>query len=254
MGSGHDGPACMTTKVPVPKVTLVIPEVKQACPKSAACWSPIMAVTGTPARSPLPVDAGRRQVPGVPGGGSHLGKEAERDAESIGQLTRPSPVADVEEHGARGVGHVGGEGAATRAAGQVPEHPGIDGAEGQLTVVLDVTFLEQPPHLGAREVGIGDESGPLPDERSQPTLLESPAGFEGAAVLPDDGPVPRGTVSPVPGHDRLPLIGDANGHGLAACFVELGRHLGQRGPNEDQISAASCSTHPGRGKYWVSSR
>ena len=231
-GSGHDGPACMTTKVPVPKVTLVIPEVKQACPNSAACWSPIMAVTGTPARSPSPSTPDGGRCPASPAEGRTSGGGWSGTPEGIGQLLRPSPVADVEEHGPRGVGHVGGEGAAARAAGQVPEHPCIDGAEGQLPVVLDAAFFEQPPHLGAREVGIGDESGPLPNKRSQATLVELAAGLERATVLPDDGPVPRGTVPPVPGHDGLPLIGDADGHGLAACSVELGRHLDERGPYE----------------------
>ena len=49
-GGGHVGPACISTKLPVPKVTLVIPGRKHAWPKRAACWSPAMALTGTPAR------------------------------------------------------------------------------------------------------------------------------------------------------------------------------------------------------------
>ena len=45
-----NGPAFISTKLPVPKVTLVIPGSKQLWPKSAACWSPAMPLIGTPER------------------------------------------------------------------------------------------------------------------------------------------------------------------------------------------------------------
>src|SRR3954468_13131894 len=51
-GSGHASPTFISTNDPVPYVFFVMPVVKHACPKSAACWSPAMPLIGTPARSP----------------------------------------------------------------------------------------------------------------------------------------------------------------------------------------------------------
>ncbi len=46
-GGGCDPPRFTSTNEPVPYVFLLIPGVKQAWPKSAACWSPAMPLTGT---------------------------------------------------------------------------------------------------------------------------------------------------------------------------------------------------------------
>ena len=50
VGGGWWGPRLTSTNEPVPYVFLVIPGSWHACPKSAACWSPAIPLTGT--RSP----------------------------------------------------------------------------------------------------------------------------------------------------------------------------------------------------------
>ena len=129
-GAGATGPAFMRTKLPVPMVTLVMPGSKQAWPKRAACWSPAIPLMGTPRSGESPPRADPPPGPtdhrtGAPRGG------VRRDAEELAQFGRPPSLHDVEEHGPRGVGGVGGEHPAVHAAGEVPQHPRVDGAEGQ---------------------------------------------------------------------------------------------------------------------------
>ena len=79
--------------------------------------------------------ARRRSGRSSPRGAADLGQRPERHAEQVGQLGRPGQVADVEEQRAAGVGRLGGVLApAARSAGQVPQHPGVDRAEGQVVV------------------------------------------------------------------------------------------------------------------------
>ncbi len=75
-GSGQVAPAFMSTKLPVPKVALVMPGSKHACPKRAACWSPAIPLIGTPASgesvpstSPTTVRAGHTRDAPRPGRG-----------------------------------------------------------------------------------------------------------------------------------------------------------------------------------------
>ena len=51
---------------------------------------------------------------------------------SLQQLLVPAVFDDVVEHGAAGVGAVGD---VALAAGQVPDQPGVDGAEGELALL-----------------------------------------------------------------------------------------------------------------------
>src|SRR3954465_16050929 len=93
---------------------------------------------------------------------------------------------EIPEQGARGVGDVGrGEG----AAGELPDQPGVDGAEGEpaggFTGAGDV--LQDPGELGAGEVGVEHQAGALAEERLATLALQAVAEAGGAAVLPDDG-------------------------------------------------------------------
>ncbi len=253
-GSGQSSPAFMRMKLPVPMVALVMPRSKQACPKRAACWSPAIALIGTPASGEEPPSAEPSTTAEPAAGRAHLRQDRHRDAEEVAELVRPPPVHDVEEHGARGVGGVGGEDPAGGPPGQVPQHPGVDGAQGQVGPGRNPARSEQPLHLGGREVRVEDQAGPLADQREMPGLGQGPAGGGRPAVLPDHGPVEGVPGGPVPGHHRLALVGDADGlHGPPGVGEPAG-HLGEGGSDRRQISPGSCSTQPGRGKYWVSSR
>ena len=98
------------------------------------------------------------------------------------------------------------------AAGELRDQPALDRAGGELPLLgpsAQVGVAEQPLELGGREVGVGDESRSLAEERREPGLFELAAPVAGSAVLPDDGPCDGGKCAAVPQHDRLALIGDA---------------------------------------------
>ncbi|MCY1431373.1 hypothetical protein D9M71_473400 [compost metagenome] len=57
---------------------------------------------------------------------AYLGQHLPRDAKDFQQLVVPLQAVDVEHQGARGVGVVGD---VHLAAGELPDQPGIDGAE-----------------------------------------------------------------------------------------------------------------------------
>ena len=185
-----------------------------------------------PARSPLPSIPEEVIRPNSLARRAHLREVGEGDVEGGGQLLRPSLVADVEEHGARGVGDIGGVGPSGGTSGQVPQDPRVHRGESQPLRGRNSALVEEPPHLGGGEIGITDEPGSLPDERPQAPGLERTAGFEGAAVLPDDGPVQGGSASSVPGDHGLALVGDAHGDGFPPGLRQPGGHLADGGPDE----------------------
>ena len=104
------------------------PGSRHAWPKSAACWSPAMPLTGTP-----PTARGHAGWPRAeaPAGRADLGQGAGRDAEELEQLVGPAPGADVVEQGSAGVAGVGGEHPVRDAPGQLPQQPRVDGPERQ---------------------------------------------------------------------------------------------------------------------------
>ena len=102
-----------------------------------------------------------------------------------------------------------------RAAGQLPDHPGVHGAEGDLAVLRPlleaVDVVEEPLDLRAREVGVDDEAGLVRDHLVVALLGELVADLGPPPVLPDDGVVDGLAGLPVPHHDGLALVGDADG-------------------------------------------
>jgi hypothetical protein len=115
-------------------------------------------------------------------------------------------------------------------AGELPQQPRVDGAEGQVGIGVDAALGQEPLELAGREVRVEDQARARPDEWEVPGLAQRVAPGGGAPVLPDDGAVPGARRRPVPGHDRLPLVGDAQGgHRL----VELGHEL--VGDGDDRV-------------------
>ena len=85
--------------------------------------------------------------------GEHLRQQAVGNVQRLQQLVVPGVVADVEQHRARRVAHVGGV-----HAPPVSFHSShVDGAERQLAVrgvdMRAADLIEQPADLGAAEVG-----------------------------------------------------------------------------------------------------
>ncbi len=76
---------------------------------------------------------------------------------------------DVEQHRAGGVGDVGG---VDPSASESMEEPRVDGACIQFasfpTLLPLRRVVQNPPDLGAGEVGVDDQSGPLFDQGVQP--------------------------------------------------------------------------------------
>ena len=137
---------------------------------------------------------------------------------SAEHLRVPLALDDVVEQCARGIGHIGD---VVLAAGEMPDEPAIDGAEGELAALgagaCAGHIVENPRDLGRGEVGIEDQAGLCE------TVFASAAGFEaramsgGAAVLPDDGVMDGLAGCALPDDDGFALVGDADGGNIAGA-------------------------------------
>src|ERR1700761_709544 len=89
----------------------------------------------------------------------HLGQHRPRHVEYLEQLVVPLALVDVVHQGARGVGVVGDM---HLAAGEVPDQPGVDGAEQQLallrTLACALDLVEYPLHLGTGEISVDQQT------------------------------------------------------------------------------------------------
>ena len=126
----------------MPYVHFASPGAKHAWPKSAACWSPSAAATGSPASAPprLAVDLHRRP---------DLGQHRPRHAHRVEHDVVPVERLEVHQHRPPGVRDV-----RVVAAGEVPDQPRVHRPEqhvaglGALAQPVDV--VEQPADLRAR--------------------------------------------------------------------------------------------------------
>ncbi len=145
-------------------------------------------------------------------------------------------VVDIEQQRAGGVAGIG---QVAFAPGQVPDEPGIDRAEGQLSRLGSCPgaghMVEQPGELGAGEIGVQHQPGLGAEGRLMPLAPQQVALARGAPVLPDDGMVDRPAGRAVPDHGGFPLVGDADGGdiggGHAGPGNRLHRHAELRGPD-----------------------
>ena len=190
-----------------------------------------------------------RGHPDPPARRTDVGQVVDGHVEELAQLVVPRQPLDVEQQRAAGVGRVGGE---DLPAGQVPDQPRVDRAEGEVGGARDTASPQQPLELGAAEVRVEHEPGAPAHEIEGALGRQLVAAGGGPAVLPDDRPAVRHAGGAVPRHDRLALVGDPDGDDRRVPTWST------TSPNvarpASQISTASCSTHPGRGKCWVNSR
>ena len=178
-------------------------------------------------------DAGAAATGGVAidlGGGFDLWQHGGGDAQLVQHPLVPLQIADVVEHGARGVGRVGD---VHFAVGHLPHQPGVYGAEQQLAVhrLLAGPFhvVQDPLHLGAGEVGVQHQAGIFAHVLFQAAGLELFTDGRGAAALPDDGVVDGLAGGFLPDNGGFTLVGDADGGDLLAVQAALGQHLGEDG-------------------------
>jgi hypothetical protein len=159
----------------------------------------------------------------------NLRQDIQGNIQQLAHFRRPFLAADVEDQGARGVGRVGGVDA---PAGQLPDHPAVDGPRQQLAGLGRRPgarhMVQQPGDLGAGEVGIEQQSGDLGHPPLVAALAQPLAGVGRTPVLPDHGLVDRLAARLVPDHHRLALVGDADGghllHAPAGFLDRLAQH------------------------------
>ena len=113
------------------------------------------------------------------------------------------------------------------SAGELPEQPGVDGAEGEFASFRAAPgaghMVEQPRELGAGEIRIEEQTGFPAEQRLQAAELQFSAQAGGAAVLPDDGAVERPAGATVPEQRGLALVGEADGGDLFPRQIGLGQ-------------------------------
>ena len=118
---------------------------------------------------------------------------------------------DIEQHGPRGVGHVG---RVDPPPGQFPEQPAVDRPEAEFAPLRAFerarNVLEDPFEFGRGKVGIGQKPGLFPDGFGKTRRPQRLAARGGPAALPDDGAVDRLPGLSVPDDRGLALIGDAD--------------------------------------------
>ncbi len=173
-------------------------------------------------------------------GRAHLGQHFSRHAEQPQQLGVPAAGVDVVEHRARGVAGIGGMDA---PAGEVPQQPGVDGAEGEFAAggarPCALHVIEQPAQLRAGEIRVGEQAGAAADLVLGAAGLQLVAQRGGAAVLPDDGVGQRLAGAAVPQHGGLALVGDADGGDVArrqpGALERFGGDAALRGPYLQRI-------------------
>ena len=159
--------------------------------------------------------------------GPDLRQHAQRDAHLGRDVRVPGQGLQVHQQRAGGVGRVGRVHAAVRAAGHVPQQPGVHVAEHQLARFgprpRTVHIVQDPADLGAGEVGGQREAG-----LGTVALLASAERAEfgadavGPGVLPDDRVVHRLAGRAVPHQRGFALVGDTDRDDLTRLQVGLG--------------------------------
>jgi hypothetical protein len=172
---------------------------------------------------------------------------------------RPTPPADVVEQRPRRVRGVGRMDPAPR---QLPDQEAVDRAEQKLAPFgprpRAFDMVQQPLHLGAREIGVQQQACPVGHHRLVALVLQALAQVGGAAVLPDDGVVDWLAGVTVPDQHRLALVGDADGGDLAGGnpgpFDHAPRGPRDRGPEVGRIMLYPAGLRENLRKFFLRHR
>ena len=154
-----------------------------------------------------------------------FGQQTGRDIQQGQHVLVPLAGMDVAQHGARGIGGVG---LVFAPAGQMPQQKGIDRAEGQFTACGPGAgighVVQNPGDFGAGEIGIEQQAGALAHQRFVAVLLELLAEGCGAAVLPDNRAIDRGSGFAVPQNCGFALVGDPDTGEIFGSDIVAGQH------------------------------
>ena len=171
----------------------------------------------------------RVRLPEPAGRGADLREHRARDAQEVQHLVAPLQPADVKK---KCPGRVRDVGRVEAPAGQLPQEPRVDGPEGEAAGLGAgagaVDVVEEPRQLGAREVRVEDEPGPLADGFGVTGGLERGAAVGRPAVLPDDRAVDGLAGLAVPEERRLALVGNPERGEGAGLDARLGQRLARR--------------------------
>src|SRR5208283_985813 len=137
------------------------------------------------------------------------------------QFIVPVTGVNIEQHRTRRVTLVGHM---HFAFGQLPNKPGIDGAEYELTSVRLFprawNVFKDPANLRPRKVRVDHEPGLFLDKRDKTICAHLIADRSGASVLPDNRVEDRVARVAIPNHGRFALVCDAD---CCNIFVANGR-------------------------------
>jgi len=142
------------------------------------------------------------------------GQHSARHTHDLQDLRDPIQGLEVHQHGAGGIGNVGHMRAAVRAAGQVPDDPGIDITKQDFALLSlgahTCHVVQDPFNLGSREIGCQRQAD-FGAEAILPAVFgELIAALIGAGILPYDCIVDRPASSFLPYYGGLALVGDAH--------------------------------------------
>ena len=159
-------------------------------------------------------------------GGPNLGKDLSRCADCGEQFVIPGLAVQIEEHRARGITGVGDMQA---AASQIPDEPGIDGAEGQFATLSFFAsagdMIEQPANFASGKVSVDDKAGFIFYQFRLSGFFQAFAKIGGTPVLPDDGIVDGPARFAVPDYGCFALIGDAESSDVFAGKFGFGQNV-----------------------------
>ena len=225
------------------------PSDRHAWPNVAACWSPRMPAIGTPASAPrsrtLPYSSDDERISGSIDSGMPMSSAIDASHRQCRQ---------IHQQGAGRVGRVRDVHAAVRAAGHVPQQPGVHVAEqqlaglGPLARALDV--VEDPADLRAREVRRERQAGlrlvPVLPAAQRLQLGADPVGPACPARRSRCTPACRWTCSHTTAVSRWLVMPTATMS--FACRSALASAPAATSRVLRQISSGSCSTQPAFGK------
>ncbi|CAM3592657.1 hypothetical protein BOSP111201_14570 [Bordetella sputigena] len=168
--------------------------------------------------------------------GRHAGQHRTRNIQAFQQLVAPVLLMDIEQQRARRIGAVG---TVHLAAGQLPDQPGIDGAEGDFAAfgggARPRHMVQQPGQLGAGEIRIQHQARAFLQEIGAAFAAHAVADIGRTPVLPDDGMRQRPAAGAVPDQRGFALVGDADGgdvgRGRAGVVQGLSRDLQLAAPD-----------------------
>ena len=149
-------------------------------------------------------------------GWTHHWQDLARYVEQSQQFLVPVLCVQVEQHGARGIAHIGGmHPRATLTACELPQQPTVHRAKRQIALPCQGArarhMVEQPFEFGARKIRVDHQPGFVPHQLLQAARAKFGAQCFSAPVLPHDGVVQRLPRVPVPQHGGFTLVGDAYG-------------------------------------------